>query len=117
MDLKLTGRVALVSGGSRGIGRAIAGALAAEGCDVMLVAWTEADLRTAAAEIAAASRRRILHHAADLRTAAACAGTIDAHSSAFGRLDILVAFLASPVGRQVHGADVFIDSGGQKSIL
>ncbi len=52
MDLGLRGRKALVTGASKGIGRACAEALAAEGCDVVLVSRTVADLETARREIA-----------------------------------------------------------------
>jgi hypothetical protein len=52
MDLGLRGRKALITGASKGIGRACAEALAEEGCDVALVSRTAADLETARAEIA-----------------------------------------------------------------
>src|SRR5207244_12184354 len=53
MDLGLRGRKALVTGASRGIGRACAEALAEEGCGVVLVSRTAADLEAAKAKIAA----------------------------------------------------------------
>jgi NAD(P)-dependent dehydrogenase (short-subunit alcohol dehydrogenase family) len=53
MELGLRGKKALVTGASKGIGRACAEVLAAEGCDVALVSRTAADLDTARAEIAA----------------------------------------------------------------
>jgi len=90
VDLGLSGKVALVTGGSKGIGRACAERLAAEGCDVMLVARTEADLRDAAAAISAASGRRIETCATDLRSAQGCQAAVGALKHAFGRLDILV---------------------------
>ena len=60
MDLQLNGKRALVTGGSRGIGKAIARVLAQEGCDVALLARNEAALSAAAAELAAASGRRVV---------------------------------------------------------
>jgi 3-oxoacyl-[acyl-carrier protein] reductase len=51
MDLGLTGKVALVTGSSRGIGRGVALMLAAEGCDVMLAGRDEAALRGVAGEV------------------------------------------------------------------
>jgi NAD(P)-dependent dehydrogenase (short-subunit alcohol dehydrogenase family) len=90
VDLGMSRKVALVTGGSKGIGRACAESLAAEGCDVMLVAGTEADLREAAAAIAAASGRRVEICATDLRAPQGCQAAVGALEHAFGRLDVLV---------------------------
>lgn len=82
MDLGLSGRAALVCGGSRGMGRATALALAREGAAVTIVARRPGPLAEAAAEIAAATGRPVRHVAADLTTeegrAAAVAACPDA---------------------------------------
>ena len=65
MDLELGGKRALVTGGSRGIGKAIARLLAQEGADVALLARDAARLAAAAAEIAAQTGRRVVGVSAD----------------------------------------------------
>ena len=69
MELGLKGKVALVTGSSRGIGRGTALALAAEGCDVMLTGRDGKALEEVAAEIRALGRR-----AGDRRARSACGG-------------------------------------------
>ena len=89
MDLELRGKVALVTGASRGIGRGIAEGLAAEGCRLLLTGRDEAAL----AEVAAAAKRRggaAQCVAIDLRREDAAARLVDAVGAAYGRLDILV---------------------------
>ncbi|WP_459617020.1 short-chain dehydrogenase/reductase [Bordetella sp. 2513F-2] len=66
MDLGLTGKKALVTGASQGIGRAVAEALAREGCELRLVARDEEKLRTVAAEITARHGVVVTLHAIDL---------------------------------------------------
>ena len=89
MDLELGGKVALVTGSSRGIGRAIAEALAAEGCKIMLTGRDEPALAEAARALAA--RSAAAHSAAlDLQEPAAAGKLVEATRKAFGRLDILV---------------------------
>jgi 3-oxoacyl-[acyl-carrier protein] reductase len=90
MDLGLDGKVALVTGGSKGIGRACAERLAQEGCDVLIVARTARDLEQAATAIGEAGGRRVEICATDLRSAQGCEAAVGALEHAFGRLDILV---------------------------
>src|SRR5438093_12995616 len=65
MDLGLHDKHAVVTGGSRGIGKAIARELAREGADVAIVARNKADLEATAREWAAETNRRIVPLAAD----------------------------------------------------
>ena len=66
MDLGLRGRKALVTGASRGIGRACAEVLASEGCDVVIVSRTQADLDAAKAKILGQSNVAVRTYAMDL---------------------------------------------------
>jgi 3-oxoacyl-[acyl-carrier protein] reductase len=89
MDLGLAGKVALVTGSSRGIGRGIALALAAEGCNLMLTGRDEAALKDVAAA-ATKLGRTAKFETLDLRKPDAAAALVQAVRSAYGRLDILV---------------------------
>ena len=89
MDLGLTGKVALVTGSSRGIGRGVALTLAEEGCDVMLAGRDEAALREAAGEVETRGRKAAFA-IADLRADGAAASLVETARQRFGRLDILV---------------------------
>ena len=66
MDLGLQGKYALVTGGSRGIGKAIARELAREGADVVIASRTLSDLEQTAREIEDETGRRILPMAVDV---------------------------------------------------
>src|SRR5207237_9712367 len=66
MDLGLRGRKALVTGASKGIGQACAEALAEEGCDVVLVSRTAADLDKVRAKIAGEHNVAVRYYALDL---------------------------------------------------
>ena len=81
---------AIVTGGSRGIGRAIAAGLAQAGCDVLLVARDPAALRAAAGEIAAESGRAIEYLSADLSTPEGASAVAARAASLFDGLDVLV---------------------------
>jgi NAD(P)-dependent dehydrogenase (short-subunit alcohol dehydrogenase family) len=89
MDLGLTGKVALVTGSSRGIGRGIALTLAQEGCDVMLTGRDEAALREVASAIGQHGRTA-KYCTLDLREEKAAEKLVAAVRAGFGRLDILV---------------------------
>ncbi|MBX6742937.1 MAG: SDR family NAD(P)-dependent oxidoreductase [Acetobacteraceae bacterium] len=90
MDLQLTGMKALVTGGSEGIGKAIARVLAREGCDVAICARRPDVLEAAAREIAGESNRKIVPIPADLTRDADAKSFIEQAHAALDRIDILV---------------------------
>ena len=90
MNLELTGKVALVTGGSRGIGRAIVSRLAEEGCDVIAVSSSESEHTRSLQLIAEKTGQKILSCIADLSTPEGVEITIQFARDRFGRLDILV---------------------------
>ena len=90
MELGLNGKVALVTGASRGIGAAICAELAREGVHLCLVARDEAKLNEVAASVTNAASVRTAVHVSDLRQPDAGAKAVEAAIAAFGRLDILV---------------------------
>lgn len=98
MDLQLGGRVAIVTGGSRGIGKATARQLAREGANVVLVARGQEALDAAAAEIAAESSRRVLPIAADTSQDDSVRAMVERAAGELGRIDILVNCAAQPAG-------------------
>ena len=89
MELGLKGKIALVTGSSRGIGRGVALALAGEGCDLMLTGRDGNALDEVAALIRAQGRRAAIA-VLDLRELAAAATLIEAVRREFGALDILL---------------------------
>jgi 3-oxoacyl-[acyl-carrier protein] reductase len=94
MDLGITDHVAIVTGGTQGIGNATAAKLVAEGARVAIAARDQTRLDAAVSELAAIARdrdgRRVLGVAADVGRAADCERLVAATIDAFGRLDILV---------------------------
>ena len=86
MDLLLSNKVAIVTGASRGIGKAIAETLSAERMKVVLVARSRPELESLARSLPTAS----LVHALDLREADSANQVIASTTEEFGRLDLLV---------------------------
>ena len=90
MDLGLTGKVAIVTGGSKGIGKAIAQELAGEGVDVAICARDRRVLEEAAKTLAAATRRRIVPIVCDTTSTKSVQDLVEATVAQFGRVDIFV---------------------------
>ncbi len=86
MELGLRGSKALVTGASKGIGRACAEVLAEEGCDVVLVSRTAADLEAARAKIAAKHNVAVRYYALDLSDS----NNVDRLAAECADIDILV---------------------------
>jgi len=90
MDLQLKGKTALVTGGSEGIGKGIARALAREGVDVAVCARRKDKLDQAAAEIAKETGRKVIAIPADLTKDADAKNFVEKGHQALGRVDIMV---------------------------
>ena len=90
MDLNLAGKVALVTGGSKGIGKGIARVLSQEGCKIAMCSRTMDELRAAADEISGATGNEVLPIAADLMTTRDADAFVEQAVGHFGRVDILV---------------------------
>ena len=90
MDLGIRGRQAIVTGGSRGIGKATALALAREGCDVAICARNEAPLQAAAAELRSDTGQTIFAMVCDTLDAESINRFVDRAAEELGGVQILV---------------------------
>jgi 3-oxoacyl-[acyl-carrier protein] reductase len=99
MDLRLKGRTALVTGASKGIGKAIAKALAQEGVNLVLVARTKETLEQSADDIRKATGVKVLAVTADVRDMAAVKAAADAAKAEFGTVHIVVNNAGSGIRR------------------
>ena len=86
----LAGKTAIVTGGSRGIGRAIVDVLAGEGADVTFFYRENADAANAVVEAAQAASRSVAARKVDIRDADACRTAVEDVADRTGRIDILV---------------------------
>src|SRR5437899_2435849 len=98
MDLGLAGKVAIVTGGSKGIGKAIAQELAGEGVDVAICARERRVLEEAAKTLAAATRHRIVPIGCDTTSTKSVQDLVEATVAQLGRVDILVNNASTPGG-------------------
>lgn len=99
MDLQLTGKIAVVTGGTRGIGKAIARALAGEGMDVAIIGRDLATATATASDIAGETGRTVRAYASDTGKDDAVRAAVAAIRSDFGRIDVLVNSAAQPSGQ------------------
>jgi 3-oxoacyl-[acyl-carrier protein] reductase len=90
MEISLSGRAAIVTGGSKGIGFAVATRFAASGADVAIVARTAEQLEEAVAAIEKSSQARVIGVQADVGKAADIQRVYDEVMTAFGKVDIIV---------------------------
>ena len=104
MDLKLDGKVALVSGGSKGIGLATARRLASEGAHVVISARTEATLQSALESLAQIAPGRVFAVTADMTDSAGVERAVAEARRAAGEIDIAV---SNVIGHQIEA-----DGGG-----
>jgi 3-oxoacyl-[acyl-carrier protein] reductase len=104
MDLGLKGKVAIVGGASKGLGRACAEVLAEEGARVAVCSRSQKDLDKAAQEIRDGTGSDVLAFAGDLDREEAVAALVAATAERFGRIDILVANSGGPPLARAHSA-------------
>src|SRR5438105_2563167 len=104
MDLMLKGKVAIVGGASKGLGRACAQALALEGVNVAICSRSQSALEDAAQEIRNSTGSGILAFPGDLDHHETIRRLIAATVNRFGRLDILVSNSGGPPLADAHDA-------------
>ncbi len=113
MDLGLGGRVAIVTGGSKGIGKAIALELAREGVDLALAARNPEILQATVEELASATGRKVIGVPTDTTSTGDVQNLVDKTMAEFGRIDVLVNS-AAMAGGQVTGN---LDEAQEKDLV
>jgi len=98
MDYQLSGRVAIVNAASRGLGRGIAEALAAEGARLVISSRTQADIELAAEQISAAHATEVVAVPADASVPGTAERLVATAVGRFGALDILINNSGGPPG-------------------
>jgi NAD(P)-dependent dehydrogenase (short-subunit alcohol dehydrogenase family) len=90
VDLGLGGKTAIVTGGSKGLGQAIALELAREGADLAICSRSDAEVKEAAEAIASETGRKVVAEVCDVTDAERVAGFVDDAARELGGLDILI---------------------------
>lgn len=96
----LTGRCAIITGGSKGLGLAMAAGLASAGANIILVNRNEAEGASAAAELSKLYNTKVLSFAADITKKEQTEGMADFAIQSFGKIDILI----NSAGINIRGA-------------
>ena len=109
MDLGLEGKHAIVTGGSKGIGKAIARELAREGVDVAIVARSRDQLESTAKELAAETKRRVIPLVADVTSKEQVDRMVAEAAERLGGLHILVNSGSPPGGTATGPIETVID--------
>jgi len=118
MDLELAGKVAIVGGASKGLGRACAEALAREGASVAICSRSEADLERAGDEIQRSTGSQVLTFAGDLDRLQTIKDLVAATVSRFGCLDILINNSGGPpLARAATAGEDEWETAIQRSLL
>jgi 3-oxoacyl-[acyl-carrier protein] reductase len=106
MDLGLKGKIALVSGASRGLGKAVAATLAAEGARVSLASRDPVVLEAAAREIEASHGAEVDFRPTDVTSEAEIAAWVEGAKERFGCIDILVANAGGPPSTRFESTEL-----------
>ncbi|PKB79850.1 MAG: hypothetical protein BZY88_11155 [SAR202 cluster bacterium Io17-Chloro-G9] len=118
MDLELEGKVAIVGGASKGLGRACAEVLAQEGAKVTICSRTEADLHQTAEEIRRDTQAEILEFPGNLDSHKTITELVAATVERFGRLDIMVNNSGGPpLARAATAGEEQWETAVQRSLL
>ena len=104
MNLELEGKVAIVGGASKGLGRACAEVLAEEGAAVVMCSRSQGELEKAARGVGDATGRETLAFAGDLDRPETIRDLVEATAARFGRLDVLVNNSGGPPLARAQGA-------------
>jgi NAD(P)-dependent dehydrogenase (short-subunit alcohol dehydrogenase family) len=109
MDAGIAGKCVLVTGGSRGIGRAVVELFAAEGAEVTFVYHRDADAAREVVDAAHRAGQRVAAEQADVRDRAACAAVVERAIERWDRIDVLV-------NNAGHGYSAAIEEGEESEI-